>query len=180
MFMEISVEPTLFEYGIRTENSDVRAHVCVLARKVYAFRTKDGVTLLDTGNYTLKPAYQTGVVGRTTLGAPIPIKHFPDLRVIKLPGWEIWSAFTETARTSEKGRLAVQVVVDLLSRGGFPLWVIASDDDRKSIQIKGTDIVVFARQKIQVKCDYKGGEGHKDCTGNLFIQTAERNPLKAI
>lgn len=178
--MEISAEPTLFNYGIRTENSDVRAHVCVLARKVYAFRTRDGVNLLDTGKYCLKPAYQPGVVGRTALGAPIPIKDFPDLRVIKLPCWERWNDFSETDRTSEKGRLAVQIIVDLLARGGFPLWVIASDDDRKGIQIKGTDIVVFARQKIQVKCDYKGGEGHTSCTGNLFIQTAERNPLKAI
>ena len=38
-------------------------------------------------------------------------------------------------------------------------------------------IVVNGKWRIQVKCDYDAGPGG---TGNLFLQTAECNPLKQI
>ncbi len=55
-----------------------------------------------------------------------------------------------------------------------PFWVEARETNRDTVQIdKGTDIIVFCRKRVQVKCDWSAGK-----TGNLFLQSAERNPLK--
>ncbi len=49
------------------------------------------------------------------------------------------------------------------------------------MQIRGVDIVVRGQWRIQVKCDYDAGRGKDGSgTGNLFLQVAERNPLKRI
>lgn len=170
----------LFEYGVQNEKSDIRAHVAVLAKKIYIYRTKEAVSLLNSGKYSLKPAYQEGVQGPTALGAPVPIKDFRDLRTVTWNGCPYWDGWHEKLSTSQKGKKAIEVVVDLLKYGRFPLWIEVEEDKRQNIQIKGTDIVVFCKQHIQVKCDYRAGEGHELCTGNLYLQTKERNPLKRI
>ena len=167
----------LFEYGVQGEHSDIRAHVAVLARRVYVYRTEVGKALVESGLYPLRPAFQPGVVGMTALGALVPVGDFPDLRVLSLRRWPIWDHWPETLSTTDKGKRAIQVVIAALQRGRFPVWVATKETDRKDLQIQGTDIVVHANQRIQVKCDYRGGEGHPRCTGNLFLQVAERNPL---
>jgi hypothetical protein len=51
------------------------------------------------------------------------------------------------------------------------------------VQIDGDDIVVLTganRVHIQVKCDYPGGDKALGGTGNLYLQVAERNPLKKV
>lgn len=183
-----SAEPVLFHYGIRTEKSDIRAHVGVLARSVFIFRTKHGIEAIEKHNPPLRPAYQGGVVGKTAEGYPVQMGWVRDLRVRNLSHWPVWDGWTQALSTTEKGRRAVKLVCELLKHGLFPLWVNADDDDRKSIQLHGTDVVVFARQRIQVKCDYRAGwvndgtirkhPGHPMCTGNLFLQDYERNPLQ--
>lgn len=62
--------------------------------------------------------------------------------------------------------------------GRFPFWIDAKEDERQGVQIKGTDVVVFCNQRIQVKCDYKAGP-KPEGTGNVFLQKSESNPLKA-
>jgi hypothetical protein len=64
-----------------------------------------------------------------------------------------------------------------MKRGRFPFWLDATEDERQNVQILGTDILVFARKKVQVKCDYKAGD-KPEGSGNLFLQRAERNPLR--
>ena len=71
----------------------------------------------------------------------------------------------------------MEAVLDSMRLGRFPLWVDAAEEDRENIQLKGMDIVLFCRKRIQVKCDYRSGDRPLG-TGNLFIQKAERNPLK--
>lgn len=87
------------------------------------------------------------------------------------------AGFRQDDSTTIKGEKAVAVVARLLQIGYFPLPVdprVILDAD---LQIAGTDIIVQAKYRIQVKCDYEGGEG-MICTGNLYLQTAEINPFK--
>jgi hypothetical protein len=171
----MNTELKLCDYGIMQEKSDIRAHVGVVARCVFVYRTREGVALLLSGKYELRPAYQPGVEGPTAWGAPVPVSHFKDIRRLRVSGWPQFEGWTETLCPTEKGRRAVDVVVSLLARGRFPLWVTTQEDSRQSVQIKGADIVVFANQKIQVKCDYRAGDA-PGCSGNLYLQTRERNP----
>jgi len=172
-----SLDADLFEYGIQTEASDIRAHVSVVARTIYVFPTENGRAIVASGCYPLRDASQPGVVGRTASGWLVPIADIPDLRRIKFPTWTGWCEFRDTLSTTAKGALAVRCVVEMMRTGRFPFWLNAAEDDRRNIQVSGTDIVVFCRKKVQVKCDYRAGEKPVG-TGNLFLQKAERNPLR--
>ena len=162
----------LFEYGIHLENSDIRAHVSAFNKTVYVFRTIEGVKAIEANNPPLAYAGQDGVNGPTGLGWLVRHGWINDLRKIPV-NWARWDEFEAGWNTSKKGRFAVDCVLALMKYGRFPLWINACEDDRENIQLHGTDILVFARKKIQVKCDYPAGR-----TGNLFLQKAERNPLK--
>jgi hypothetical protein len=172
---------SLFEYGIHTENSDIRAHVSVANKSVYVFKTACGVDALDRG--LLRFAEQPGYVGPTARGKIVPWREIEDIRELKFSSWDKWSEFKEDKKTSEKGRLAVECVTTIMRLGRFPLWLDSFEDKRQNIQISGADIVLFCRKKIQVKCDYycgrsasEGGNG----TGNLFLQMAEINPFSYV
>jgi len=124
-------------------------------------------------------AFQPGVDGVTAEGWKIAISDIDDMRVIHVPNWPLWEGFSEKLSTSQKGKMAVNIVEHLMRRGGFPFIVEARDSQNVHIQIKGTDIVVAFKTRVQVKCDYRAGTMDiNGCTGNLFLQTAERNPLK--
>lgn len=171
----MSESAQLFEYGIHTENSDVRAHVSGSNATIYVFPTKNGVKAIEENDPPLRSAGQPGVVGRTAEGWLVKPSWVADLREVKFRSWQGWSEYRPTMTTSEKGKLAIQCVLQVMRLGRFPFWVDASEDDRENVQISGTDILVFARKKVQVKCDWRAGE-----TGNLFLQRAERNPLRRV
>lgn len=176
--------PTLHWYGLFNEKSDVRAHVGVCSQTVYVFQRRRLVSelnrLFEAGQfrYRVKSAIQPHVYGITAKGLLVPIDEIPDLRVVTAKAWRGWATFpTESGTTSERGSAAVKLVLALLKCGRFPLWVDAADDDRQSVQVKGTDVVVFCNTRIQVKCDYRAGPAtDPNCTGNLYLQFAERNP----
>ena len=179
--MEIE-QPTLFNHGILNEQSDIRAHVCVLALTVYAFPTIEGVRAIERGieNNWLKPkkAWQPGVEYATADGYPVP---WHEIRFIKrIPvDLEDLKEFSLLLPTEEKGKLAVNVVQNCLKNGRFPLFANGEVVNDVDMQIKGMDIYVRGNWKIQVKCDFKGGGDGKDgTTGNLYLQTHELNPLK--
>lgn len=167
----------LFEYGIHTEASDVRAHVSVVNQTIYVFPTANGVRAIENHQPPLRPAYQDGVTGRTAEGWLTRIEWIADLRRLRFGSWGLWQELRESLPTTEKGRLAVQCVVDAMRLGRFPFWLDAQEDERENVQVKGTDIVVFCRKRIQVKCDYRCGDPPAG-TGNVFLQRAERNPLR--
>jgi hypothetical protein len=176
-------EQGLFEYGIRTERSDIRAHVCVIAQRVLAFQTKEMIRLLEERKYVIGEATQPGAHSITGRGFLVPIDDIIDLRVLN-PVRYNWRLFPDrTASTSEKGSAAVEAVAYTMRNGRFPIWFERPDEEAsEEIQIEGTDIILFATRRVQVKCDYFAGKREWDprCTGNLFIQTAERNPFKRI
>lgn len=170
-------EPPLFEYGIQTESSDIRAHVSVVNRTIYVFQTKEGIAAIERDAPPLRGASQPGVAGRTAEGWVVKVDSIADLRRVRFQSWPRWQDFREDLSTDAKGALAVQVVIEAMKRGRFPIWFHALEDDRQYVQVKGTDILVFCRKRVQVKCDYKSGDAPLG-TGNLFLQKAERNPLK--
>ena len=179
--MGTKCEPALYDHGILNETSDIRAHVGVVVRKVYVFRTRVAAELLRGGHqYRSVRAFQPGVAGATASGFLVPPDDIPGMRILagcKDDRW--WSGFTtEYADTSAKGDAAVAVVTRLLRHGFFPLWIDADESGDRSIQRSGTDIIVCCNQRIEVKCDWHAGNPAK--SGCLFLQTAERNPLRKI
>jgi hypothetical protein len=167
----------LFPHGILTENSDIRAHVALGTRAIYVFKTSYAIELIRSRSYPSRPACQPGVLGITAMGIIVPWKDIPDIRRIQYLSERWWESFSEQDTTTVKGKKACDVVAKLLKMGRFPLWCTEPANDTKNIelQIKGTDVLLWGKWRIQVKCDYKAGEGG---SGNLFLQTEERNPLK--
>ena len=172
---------TLVEHGIQTEQSDIRAHVCVNAGLVCVFPTRLTVEYLTGSSYQPKPVYSyiNGQKILTARGYAVPYRNLPKITPIPAKALIQDAAFSEDDSTSDKGDKAVWVVQKLLLHGWFPLRIdpqIITDVD---MQRKGMDIIVKARHRIEVKCDYRGG-GEPDyprTTGNLFLQIAECNPL---
>jgi hypothetical protein len=178
--------PEMIPYGIEQEGSDIRAHVAPLARRVIVCQTELLRQQCKLKKYPIGRATQEGVTGITGEGPLVPIYDIPDVRILNLTAknWNFhWESFPlQTDSTNERGRAAVRTVRMILERGRFPLWVKTRESKNEEIQILGTDIIIYKRFKIQVKCDYQAGlrEWHHKCTGNIFMQTAERNPLKKI
>lgn len=167
----------LVEYGIHTEASDVRAHVSVVNKTIYVFQTPYGVEAIRRYGPEIRAASQDDVDGVTAEGWIVRIEWIEDLRRLKFYSWDGWSEFDLTRTTTEKGQLAVRCVLAIMRCGRFPFWVHATEDERKDIQVSGADIVVSCGARVQVKCDYRGGDKPLG-TGNLFLQKSERNPLR--
>jgi len=171
--------PDLVEYGIHLEKSDIRVHIGVIARRAFIFRTADAIAVIRSEKLEERDASQPGANGRTARGYIMPLGLLHRMKSIGVSTWPQFDGWTDTLSTTEKGNRAVDVVKGLLKRGCFPLWIDCDEDDRENIQISGTDILIFARKRIQVKCDYRAGlRSIPGCTGNLFLQTHERNPFK--
>lgn len=171
--MNNTTQPALFASGIFSEDSDIRAHVSFCNNTAYIFQTQCGRDAIERLKPEEKDAGQPGVVGRTATGWPVPIQEIQGMREVKPSLWEGWNRWNVELSTSEKGGLAVECVKYIMSNGRFPFWIDATEDDRQYVQIKGTDILVFVKKKVQVKCDARAG-----ITGNVFLQNAERNPLR--
>jgi len=179
--------PQLFDYGIQNEQSDLRAHVCPLVRRVYVYPTVEGRRATEAGGRSARPAYQAGVTGPTAMGYCVP--PFDIRRCVALEvRADAWAAatFCETDDTSTKGAKAVRFVAGMIRAGVFPLPYAIDQcdaDPSRTMQINGDDIVVTVgsnRVHIQVKCDYRGGDVALGGTGNLYLQVAERNPLRKV
>lgn len=179
---ESGVNLPLTDYGLFDEQSDIRVHVGVASRSLYVFKTQAARTFLSVWGhrYEQRPAYQPGVQGMTALGWKVPWKDIPSIRKVYCPSYPLWSDFRRTESTSDKGKKAVAVVQAMLTEGHFPLWVSANETIDTKMQINGTDLIVWHKTRIQVKCDWNAGDGGEGCTGNLYIQTAERNPLRKL
>ena len=167
------ITPELFPHGIFEENSDVRAHVSPHEKIIYVFKTRNGISAIKAHNPRLRPAFQPGVEGPTATGWLVRPEWIEDIRKLHFTYWPRWGEFNEALPTSKKGRLAVECVIEAMRKGRFPFWMDATEDQRENIQISGTDIFVFCKKRVQVKCDYPAGK-----TGNLYLQKTEHNPLK--
>lgn len=167
----------LVNYGIQSEESDIRAHVSIATRHVYIYSTKLGLGIIAQPNgYRLVPVY-TGNI-QTAKGYLVPPGDIPGCEHVSIPDDVFVDVkFSIRDNTSEKGRKAVLVVRQMLKRGLLPIDLKVEEIDDEAIQISGTDIIVSTKVKIQVKCDWKAGHRELGGTGNLFLQVAECNPL---
>ena len=164
------IKRPLVEHGIFCEKSDIRAHVS--NRIVYVFKTRLVVKTISENRYRSVFAKQPGVKYATARGFLVPPKDIPGCQLCRHEPWPYWSYFDAKWDTSRKGRWAVCCVTDMIERGRFPLWLPAKQTRDIQLDRAGTDIVVAADKRIQVKCDYPASK-----TGNLYIQTHEINPL---
>jgi hypothetical protein len=169
---------TLVDYGIQNEQSDIRAHVSVLTKRVYVFDTSIGRELAESGQYPEGKAYTGRII--TGVGALVPPRDIEGLRAIPIPD-DIWAKreISKFDNTGTKGDKAVLIVSDMLKCGLIPVELRIDQITDETLQIEGLDIVVAAKVRIQVKCDYKAGPRKWGGTGNLFLQVAECNPLGA-
>jgi hypothetical protein len=179
MAVQPPLDVALFEYGIQTEGSDIRAHVSVVNQTIYVFPTRNGLEAVDRKPREERCACQPGVNGPTAVGWLVPVDEIADVRRVKFTSWEGWTQFRPNLTTSRKGKLAVTCVIGAMKRGRFPFWLDATEDERQNVQLLGTDVLVFCKKKVQVKCDFYSGDKPLG-TGNLYFQRAERNPLKRV
>jgi len=162
----------LFNYGIQNEQSDLRAHVSVCNSTVYVFPTEAGQDVIKSGKYKARAAY-TGQV-QTASGFAIPVGDIRAMKSVKIPNDIFFAArFDERDNTSAKGNKAVFVVSEMIKRGELPIIATPGEITDKDLQIQGTDILVTAKCRIQVKCDWRAGQ-----TRNVYLQVAERNLFK--
>jgi hypothetical protein len=164
----------LISYGIQSEESDMRAHVSVSNATVYLFPTYCGVKAIQSRpQNTARPAYTGQTI--TAMGYAVPIKEIQQLKPIPIPQDVFEKAkFTKDDDTSAKGAKAVYVVKEMIKRGLIPVTLKPEEVTDENMQIKGTDILITAVCKLQVKCDWRAGQ-----TGNVYLQIAERNISKA-
>jgi hypothetical protein len=172
-------QTSLVEYGIQNERSDLRAHVCVLALKVYVFPTWAGRKAAESGRFRAVNGWQPGVDRPTSLGFLVPPSEIECCLPVAAGRSIAAAQFLPSDNTSAKGEKAVDVVEVLLRKGWFPLPANPNAALSSTLQREGVDVIVSGKWRIQVKCDYKGGVGDDGCTGFLFLQTHEINPYKA-
>ena len=106
----------LVNYGIQTDESDFRAHVCTLARKVYVYPTASGAAAIARGQYRFVSARQAGQI--TAEGYLVPPASIPECASYDLAGW-LWGmyAIRPSMTTSEKGDQAVGLVRSAIGNG---------------------------------------------------------------
>lgn len=178
------IPASLVEYGIQTEQSDVRVHVCPVVRRVYVYPTSSGVSVIASGSYRLVPAFQPGWPEPTAMGYLVPPDDIPNCVEVKFRDLA-WNAlaFRRDDDPTTKGNKAVRLVKSMLKHGLLPLPAESEVVDESDMQVSGTDILVKANQlrvqdiRIQVKCDFEGGRKELGGTGNLFLQVQEINPF---
>ena len=77
-------ENGLYDYGIQTESSDVRVHVCVIAQRVYIYRTAVCQGLVSLGGHEQRGAEIDGQLSAT--GYLVPPENIPGCSLVGNPG----------------------------------------------------------------------------------------------
>jgi hypothetical protein len=176
--MTVHGNTRLVPYGIQTERSDLRAHVCILARALYVYPTRCGVACLSDPRWREVPAKTGALV--TAMGRLVPPTAINECMRVDIPDSLIVHAnIQETQSTTEKGTRAMHLVAAMIRDALFPFPLDPTIITDTNMQFEGLDIVVATRVRIQVKLDFRGGERELGGTGNLFLQTAECNPTRS-
>ena len=168
----------LINYGIQSEKSEYRMHVCFGIEMIYFFKVTDGLNIVKSKKYPVKPAYIEGI--RTAEGCAAPWNAINGCSEIPIPT-DILSNVNCKAKetTYSKGNKAIIVAKNMILRGLIPFNLNVREVEEKDLQIMGEDIIVKMETSIQVKCDYYGGSKELGGTGNLYLQIKEIH-LKGI
>lgn len=167
----------LTQYGIQNEKSHIRCHVCPASKSVYVYQTQAALEAIKNTSYKKVEVKTDGIV--TAQGLLVPAGDISDVRRIPIAD-DIWEKLDikSTDSTSSKGRKAQDLVTKLIKRGRFPFWLSPIPITNLKLQYEGVDLMVVAKKRIQVKCDLSGGDRKYGGSGNLFLQTAEKNLYK--
>lgn len=172
--------------GILDEQSDLRVHVCSIAKCIYVFPTACGKQAVERAmnSRVLKvvKAYQPSVDEPTAEGYKIIPSDINNCVCITIRD-ESWKRYRFSGTPSEQGAAAEKLVADLalsglLPSGGKPSVVKVPAGTPENIA--GADLVVESPKpvRIQVKLDSPGGAIDRGGSGFLFLQFKEKNPLK--
>ena len=177
------VNTQLVEYGIQNEGSEMRAHVCFVAKRIYLYPTQSGIEAILTGRFPTAPAYQkdpeTSTKIQTAEGYLVPPHKIRQCREVEIPR-KLLLSFNVKESDSEtcKGNAAVEIVMFMLKTGRLPIFCDPEMVEDLDLQRNGEDILIRnLNMRIQVKCDYKGGPKQRGGTGNLYLQVKECNPF---
>lgn len=162
----------LVEHGIHTEDADERIHVgfqCGVLIRFNVAKALEAVKLRKPRRRNL-PGQQS-VRGPTADGFACPMEWIAGLTMTSIP-MELLDRFRPDPRasTSVKGRAACDVACAMVP-GLQPALSFADK--------QGTDMYRDGKVKVQIKCDWRAGP----CpigSGNVYLQTHERNPRKLI
>lgn len=165
----------LYPHGIQKEESEFRLHIGIeVVPKAFLFQTKSAIRQFNSEPYS-------SIVLPTAIGYLIPWKHIDGCQDIRIPPELIEKYdFRESDGLAEKGEKAEGVGAEMVNQQLFdfekytcPSPVIESVTNRDD-QIKGIDLRLKPIDRcFEIKCDWPATR-----TGNLFIQTHERNPDK--
>lgn len=170
------IDVQLFPYGIQNCNSDYVVHVGFCVGAIYVFPTVSGKAAVESGQYPGRPAFQPRVEGPTAWGYKVPWEEINGCREFIIPTDILTTVDCKPREsTTIKGKKAERVVNEMLARGLISLNLTAASVRDESTQIRGIDAVVPS-VTVQVKCDYRCGPRERGGTGNLYLQTQERNP----
>ncbi|NJM55096.1 MAG: hypothetical protein HC841_03500 [Verrucomicrobiae bacterium] len=159
----------LIAYGIQSESSDFRVHVCPVVRRIYSYPTAMARVILP-GGYRLASVRIDGHL--TARGYLVPVEAVPELQTHVLPDiWWRYRPILPSMTTQQKGDIATRMVIAALNRGLMHIPVEAEEVTDLAEQIGGIDVRVRCNLRVQVKCDYSGG--HKDLggSGHLFCRS---------
>lgn len=176
----MSANTKLVDYGIQTEKSDWRAHVCWTVGRVFYYPTDSGVRAVESGDYRDAPAHQVfnGSLVQTASGKLVPPAEIEGCIARKIPdNLKAQFPIAKSDPPTLKGELAVEIVKAMLLCGLMPAMIPMSEEQGDlDLQIEGVDIIVTASVRLQVKCDFEGGPLEWGGSGSLYLQTAECNP----
>lgn len=169
-------------HGIQTETSFLRAHVAVLAQRLFVFERQEGVDAINTGQYRWVVGGYKDVHGWTAIGYVVPPGDLKTLSVITLPP-EWFEGFKEHMDESISGRRAEKIVERCYELRMVPVRLKMTRQNDPAAQIAGRDFAgELADNSFEAKCDFRASEiAHQPrdrCTGRLFLQVWERNPRK--
>lgn len=171
----------LVNYGIQNEHSNIRIHVCPKIEKVYVFATVETNKFISTKNYKMVKGFNTD--GKySAKGYLVPPMDIPNVRRYDISTILLNTVgFNDDDNEKAKGDKAQDVVYTMLEYN--KLFEVFSRPEiiyDEILQRNGCDIIIDGVW-IEIKCDYIGGEvlsGYPRTTGNLFLQTHERNYFK--
>jgi hypothetical protein len=183
----------LIAYGIQSESSTHRVHVDLPERKLYIYRTEEGVKVLPDpiipldiydweGTYYNYPYYTLRSQGKykdlkiaTSRGARVDAKDIGGCREINIPDdipipADVSNGYNLT--TTSLGQIAVSVTKEMGKRNMLVVDIQITEVNIYLDQIKGIDAKSHNPVLLQIKCD-------RWCSKNgLFLQTHEWNPFK--
>lgn len=161
----------MVEYGIRTSEAFIWAHVCPLDASIYWYQRTHMLEVLPRC---------TIVEIRSARGHLVPLKEHriswikPAVGFIHdcELGYEFFKQWEWTRATDDRqvGEFAEECFALAVKKKRLTLPVNASRVEVLDEQFKGKDFECRAKYAVEVKADIPGGLWG---TGNLFVQTAE-------